>query len=77
MCNWYFSGKPCLLPKPKGLASNKKVEENLLLPTREQETALTQGNQRQLKKEGRKQSEMASAALKKLCKREGEQESEC
>lgn len=49
----------------------------MLLPTRQQDTAPTQGNQRLLGKGGRKQGEMVSAALKKLCNREGAQESEC
>lgn len=77
MCNWHFSGKLRLFPKPKGFASSKKLGEKLLLATRQQETALTQGSRRWLGKGGRKQGEMASAALKKLCNREGEQESEC
>lgn len=69
MCNWYFSGKSCLFPKPKGFSSSKKLGEKLLLPTRQQKTAFTQENQRQLGKGGRKQGEMGSAALKKLCNR--------
>lgn len=73
MYNWHFSGKSCLFPKPKGFASSKKLGESLLLPTRQQDTALTK-NQRLLGKGGRKQGEMGSAALKKLCNRERAQE---
>lgn len=63
MCNWYFLGKSCLFPKPKGFPSSKKLREKLLLPTRQQEIALTQGNQGQLGKGGRKQGKMGSQQL--------------
>lgn len=64
-----FQASHAYFQSQKAFSSSKKLGEKLLLPTRQQKTAFTQENQRQLGKGGRKQGEMGSAALKKLCNR--------
>lgn len=60
-----FFRQGTLFPKPRNFDSNKKLGEKYLLPTRQQGTVLTLGNQTQLGKGGRKQGESGCSRTEK------------